>query len=95
MGFDPYPMEINNKNFHTLLRKQEKISDQKEKTWQKFLDEYGSHPVAARPFWKEINKAKEQKTSKSFPNLRYENVNATDDKQKCQLFGSILKGKRV
>ncbi len=68
-----------------------KISEFKEKTWTEFLEKNGSHPVAARPFWKEINKAKEQKNSNIFPNLRYENVSATTDKQKADLFASILK----
>jgi hypothetical protein len=36
-------------------------------------------------------KAKEQKNSNKFPNVRYENVSATTDKQKADLFASILK----
>jgi len=39
-----------------------KIQSLKKKTWAGFLEKNGIHPVAARPFWKEINKTKEQKT---------------------------------
>ncbi len=38
-----------------------------------------------------INKAKVQKSSNIFQNLKYENVTAINDKQKANLFASILK----
>jgi hypothetical protein len=67
------------------------ISEHKQNTWQVFLDKHGCHPVATKPFWKEINKAKVQKSSNIFQNLKYENVTAINDKQKANLFASILK----
>ncbi len=48
-------------------------------------------PVVAKPFWKEINKAKSQKCSNIFPNLKFGQESAINDKQKANLFASILK----
>ncbi len=38
-----------------------KITEYKDKKWDTFLEKHGNHPVMAKPFWKEINKAKSQK----------------------------------
>ena len=62
-----------------------------EAKWDRLLENHGDHPVAARPFWNEINKARSQKTSPNFPTLRHGDVVAKDDQQKASLFGSILK----
>jgi hypothetical protein len=34
-----------------------KITKYKEKSWETFLEKHWHHPVMAKPFWKEINKA--------------------------------------
>ncbi len=47
--------------------------------------------MMTRPFWKEINKAKSQKASNIFPNLKIGQESAINDKQKANLFASILK----
>ena len=67
------------------------ISEFKKEKWMKFIDKHGNHPVSARPFWNEINKAKDQKSSNTFPSLKFQNEIAINDKQKADLFASILK----
>jgi len=68
-----------------------KITDYKDKAWETFLEKHGNHPVMTKPFWKEINKAKSQKASNIFPNLKIGQESAINDKQKANLFASILK----
>ena len=58
-----------------------KIKDFRENKWCSFLEKHGKHPVSTRPFWAEINKAKNQKTSNSFPILKTGNSIANDDKR--------------
>ena len=58
--------------------------------WEKLLDKYKGKVTSSRPFWNEINKFRDKRTSNSYPSLKHNDLKYETDKEKANLFGGIL-----
>jgi len=68
-----------------------KIYSHRVKQWQDFIEKVGPNPSSSRPFWQRINRARTNKSTQSnIPNLFHENKIFELDKEKADLFKSIL-----
>ena len=67
------------------------IKEYRESKWNHLLEKFAPHPVSTSPFWSIINRAKNPKQTPSIPTLRKGHLEFKSEKEKVELFKSILK----
>jgi uncharacterized protein YaaR (DUF327 family) len=92
--------EVNKKKNNTALKAEFnkmvqdlklKIYSHRVKQWQDFIEKVGPNPSSSRPFWQRINRARTNKSTQSnIPTQIHENKIFESDKEKADLFKSIL-----
>ena len=71
----------------------EMIGKFKLENWQQFLRRQGKIPMSSAPFWKRINRLRENKRRKSINSMYINNLNVTDKKTIADAFADNLETK--
>jgi hypothetical protein len=69
------------------------IAQFKRAQWARFLKEQGPHPLSSVPFWRRVNRLRENKRKKNIGALLINNKVVTDDKEKAEAFAAELEKK--